>query len=514
MSSTVVSPGFYGKLPSVGDFIFRRLPASFVSPWDSWLQNALSVSQSELGDQWLEIYLTSPIWRFALSPGACGNLAWAGVLMPSVDSVGRYFPLTLATPVEQQTALPRLFLEGAEWFGKLEGLALSALEDDFDFEQFDRELQSQVLPPLPPHEDLQFEADGQDWKSRRLVFRTGVCEIAQIRDAFIDLSARLLGGFSPPYSLWCTSGSERVKPCLTAYGGLPTPSAFVELIAGRTGHEEPQKSEDSSLSVTRNRRMIDTKPQPEPTSGVVPLKWRSHARSIVGNVRKTNEDSYLERSEIGLWAVADGMGGHRNGQAASKAVVDALSALPEAGGIEDLTGNVHKSLLKVNADLVEMGQAFGRGEIVGSTVVVLMAEGRSGIALWVGDSRLYRYRDGSLQQLTQDHSLVSALSDAGAEGGEELAESGLGNVITRALGADRNLMVDKIAFEAKEDDIFLLCSDGLVREVEHVEIADILSRTDIERSPQALVDAAMAREARDNVTVIVVHAGTDGQRPG
>lgn len=513
MNSMTISPGFYGKLPTVGDFISRRLPASFVRPWDAWLQEGLSASQNRLGAEWLETYLTSPIWRFALSAGACGNRACAGIFMPSVNNVGRYFPLTLAALIEPQTVIPRLFFEGAEWFGKLEGLALSALEDDFNFERFDRELQDLVLQPILPREDLHFEADGPDWESRRTVFRTGVSEIEQIRDAFIDLSGCLLGRFSPPYSLWCTDGSEKVKPSLTAYGGLPPPSAFVEFMAGGARHEEAQHGEplrrsDPPLPATSpDRKTIETERQPHKTMKAVPPRWRSNARSIVGNVRKINEDSYLERPDVGLWAVADGMGGHKGGQAASKAVVDALNAVPEGGGIEELTSNVYGCLHKVNEDLLEIGRSFGQGEIVGSTVVLMMAEGNFCVALWVGDSRLYRYRDGSLQQLTQDHSLVFELSGEGLVSNEELAEGAFGNVITRALGAQHNLMIDKIAWEAREKDIFLLCSDGLVREVGHAEIEDILGGTDIEQSPQALVDAAMVRGARDNVTVIVIYAG-------
>ncbi len=85
--------GFYGKLPVVGDFVSRRLPNEFIKPWDGWLQSAIAASREELGDEWLNSYLTSPIWRFLLSPGVCGNKAVAGIMMPSVDRVGRYYPL-------------------------------------------------------------------------------------------------------------------------------------------------------------------------------------------------------------------------------------------------------------------------------------------------------------------------------------------------------------------------------------------------------------------------------------
>ena len=151
-------PGLYGKLPILGDFISRRLPARFVQTWDTWLQEALSISRKQLGAEWLEIYLYSPIWRFILSPGNCGPTAWAGLLMPSVDKVNRYFPLTLAVSINEQNAFPSLFVAAANWFDKLEQLALSALEDDVNLDDFDRHLQEQALDiPLPTYEHARFQ---------------------------------------------------------------------------------------------------------------------------------------------------------------------------------------------------------------------------------------------------------------------------------------------------------------------------------------------------------------------
>ena len=88
-------PGLYGKIPSLGDFVSRRLPRSFISPWETWLQEVITNSREQLGELWLDHYLTCPLWRFVLSPGICGEQAWGGVLMPSVDRVGRYYPFTL-----------------------------------------------------------------------------------------------------------------------------------------------------------------------------------------------------------------------------------------------------------------------------------------------------------------------------------------------------------------------------------------------------------------------------------
>ena len=106
-------PGFYGKLPILGDFLSRRLPAGFVQTWDTWLQEALSTSKQQLSAEWLESYLYSPIWRFILSAGACGPTAWAGILLPSVDKVNRCFPFTIAVSIDAQHACPALFVAAA-----------------------------------------------------------------------------------------------------------------------------------------------------------------------------------------------------------------------------------------------------------------------------------------------------------------------------------------------------------------------------------------------------------------
>ena len=117
------APGFFGKIPSHGDFVARRLPPGFTGPWDAWLQAGMADSQARLGDAWLAVYLNSPIWRFALGAGVCGPQACYGVMMPSVDRVGRYFPFTIAAA----GAPGRRCAPSAVWYAALEAQALAAL---------------------------------------------------------------------------------------------------------------------------------------------------------------------------------------------------------------------------------------------------------------------------------------------------------------------------------------------------------------------------------------------------
>ncbi|MBW8756432.1 MAG: type VI secretion system-associated protein TagF [Burkholderiales bacterium] len=132
--------GFYGKLPGEGDFVTRRLPWEFTAAWDDWLQQGMQASRAALGDGWLGLYLSAPIWRFQLAPGVCGPLAWRGLFFASVDRVGRYFPLTLAfagpgLPVPDGVA-STLAADAGGWLAAedagLAGLAPRLLLDDFD----------------------------------------------------------------------------------------------------------------------------------------------------------------------------------------------------------------------------------------------------------------------------------------------------------------------------------------------------------------------------------------------
>jgi type VI secretion system protein ImpM len=149
MSETTVTPlpplnrvpGWFGKMPNLGDFVSRRLPDAFILPWDDWLQRGLASAQAELGSDWLARYLVAPVHRFWLAPGVLGDCAWAGVLMPSVDAVGRYFPLTVALPIVGECSLDQV-LGAGDWFDALDGAARRVLDVEFRAADFDAALEA------------------------------------------------------------------------------------------------------------------------------------------------------------------------------------------------------------------------------------------------------------------------------------------------------------------------------------------------------------------------------------
>jgi protein phosphatase len=230
------------------------------------------------------------------------------------------------------------------------------------------------------------------------------------------------------------------------------------------------------------------------------LCWTSAARTDIGLVRSRNEDAYLAQPQRGLWAVADGMGGHAFGDLASRAVVDALASLPVPAALGELIESARMRLGQANEALREEARTR-QVPVIGSTVAALLAFGDEAACLWAGDSRIYLYRHGCLQQLTRDHSQFEALKARGVELAQAAASP---NMITRAVGAADTVAFDVTTMTARDGDIFLLCSDGLSTPVEEAAIAAALAPGDCEAAAQALVAQALANGGRDNITAVVV----------
>jgi len=234
------------------------------------------------------------------------------------------------------------------------------------------------------------------------------------------------------------------------------------------------------------------------------LSWSSSAISDTGKVRKHNEDSMLERPEIGLWVVADGMGGHAAGDVASQMIVSTLKKVHEGLELNRIVNDIEDRLIEVNKKLIEKANQSARKTTIGSTVVVLLAYDKYCVYIWAGDSRLYRLRNNQFRQITTDHSQVEMYVERGLISREEAAVHPHGNMITRAVGATDELFLDMDIQEMQSKDRYLLCSDGLTKHVTDFEIEDILKEGSHAETCQTLVDLTLDRGAGDNVTVIVV----------
>ena len=231
------------------------------------------------------------------------------------------------------------------------------------------------------------------------------------------------------------------------------------------------------------------------------MRWNSRAISHVGAVRKNNEDAYLHRPDLGLWVVADGMGGHAAGDVASQTVVECLTQMPANGSLSAMVDAVEDRLLEANRRLLALA-VNQHQRTIGSTAVALLARGKYAACLWAGDSRAYRVRGKRVERMTQDHAMVEDLVTSGLMSRDEAVSHPQANRITRAIGAMPGLFVDVEIFALEPDDIYVLCSDGLYKELTDAEIGKTLNGN--EQSVDALINLALERRARDNVTVIAV----------
>lgn len=233
-------------------------------------------------------------------------------------------------------------------------------------------------------------------------------------------------------------------------------------------------------------------------------RLRSSAMTDTGPRRSHNEDAFVDRPDLGIWAVADGAGGHQAGEVASGMIAETLGAIAPGLGATETLAEIRARIGAVHRALIEEAARRGPGVAIASTVVVLCVRGGHYACLWAGDSRAYCLSGSEFYQVTRDHSLVQELVDAGVIGAHETEGHPQANVITRAVGAgDADVFLDKATGELRAGDRFLLCSDGLTKTLSEGDIAALLASAG-EDAAQRLVEAAVAREASDNVTAVVL----------
>lgn len=234
-------------------------------------------------------------------------------------------------------------------------------------------------------------------------------------------------------------------------------------------------------------------------------RYQSAAGTHVGAVRSHNEDGFVNRPDLGLWAVADGAGGHQAGEVASGKIVELLEGIALNLAAPQMLAEVRLRLHAAHQALREEAARRGPGALVASTVVVLLARDAHFACLWAGDSRAYLMRHGKLAQLTRDHSLLQELLDSGRITEEQAVGHPQGNIITRAVGADaQSLDLDKVTGQLLSGDRFLLCSDGLCKTLAEAQIAAALAENAEEPAPEQLIRAALERQVGDNVTAVEI----------
>lgn len=225
--------GLYGKLPAHGDFIHRMLPTDFLTAWDEWLQHYIAGSQEQIGKQWLHYYLTSPIWRFMISEGCIDEHSWVGVMLPSVDKIGRYFPLSILSQVPSSICSLEFLLSNNEWLEKIEGVALQALDGDFTADELLDEISNVEIR----HNDIYLKQAGLVNKNPVVI--TMDFEEQQPSSVSGYMLDAILQKSVISYSAWSTQGSEHVLPSIFYSQGLPSINGIEAMMNGNWRWQQP-----------------------------------------------------------------------------------------------------------------------------------------------------------------------------------------------------------------------------------------------------------------------------------
>lgn len=404
--------GFYGKLPCKGDFLQRRVSQEFVDAWDAWLQQALHASRQQLQERWLDTYLTSPVWRFAIAAGVCGSGAYAGVMLPSVDRVGRYFPLTLVTQLSTEDCLLEVAGEaGRQWFDAAEALALGALQaHELDLTAFDEQVAALGAPSFEPavsesahlRELLQNSPFGQ----RPGHWQVPLASVTSLQRAANVFASRELERTLRPLALWWTDGSELVAPCWLSSRGLPPASGFAAMLAGSwEGFGWESVGEGLAPVAPAERVPAAAALQPEPSREARPVEVTGQHADITRRPGSIPRVYFVSRPELGIWGLTCSPAPDARNVVVAQSMADALHSLPVAGSLASLVEEVRRTLHAVR------GQGSATGDV---GVVVFLTRSNECAVVCAGGAHAIRMRANEIVT-------IEGASAAGGEGSAPVA---------------------------------------------------------------------------------------------
>jgi type VI secretion system protein ImpM len=452
--------GFFGKLPTHGDFVSWGFGPDLERRMQDWLQAGLQQVREVMGDGWDREFRAMQPWRFIVERNLWLPATLAGVLVPSLDRVGRSFPLIVLSQVPNFQAHPRQLYRDETWFTAAEGIAESSLRRDFDMAHFIETLK-RLRSPRPQE--------------------TPEAEVPALERPASD-------------TLWWTvmPGDRRVTGF--RHPGPPRSDDLLKLVQHA---EPPEDRPEPRLAEPPARKVHDpavpaapvvNRPAPAPASsshGYASHGYASHP----GTRLSLNADALLASRATGVFAVADGVGDGANAAEAAKLAIHLLSEAPACDTLEALVQESKAKLGRAHSLLQSRKlSATNPSAAITSIVVLLMAEGRFAVQ-WAGDARLYLLRDGMMRCLTRDH-----------------LDIGLKRHVSRAIGMEGAFRCELLVDSIEAGDRFLLCSGPLLRALPERSIAETLMSEEASAAAKALIDNALIAGSRDNLTALVVTA--------
>ncbi len=239
-----------------------------------------------------------------------------------------------------------------------------------------------------------------------------------------------------------------------------------------------------------------------------PISFQIFSNGVThtSHVRTRNEDSILVNEDEHVWIVADGMGGHHAGDFASQTITNNLSLFKQHASLDDSILLLEENILNSNSIIRKKSYKLGRNATIGSTVVCVYVWNNLLFTFWAGDSRLYRFRNGQLERLTEDHSYVEELVRMGKIDAREAEEHPAANVVLKAVGIDDRLCMDFEYFELVDEDIYIICSDGLYKDLDETRFAPIIEAhaDDMTALSEALLEKSLDAGGTDNTSIITL----------
>ncbi|NLS00943.1 type VI secretion system-associated protein TagF [Rhizobium sp. P38BS-XIX] len=435
--------GFFGKLPTNGDFVSSALGLRLQGEIDQWSRGGLIALEAALGTDWRRLFHATAAWRFVVGNGIWAPGAVAGILLPSRDRVGRSFPLVIAAQLQKFSGQIRDLCEDDTWFIAAEALAETSEKPDFDMRRFVEGIKRLRLP------------------------------LANPRTAASDTPS--------PASLWwrISPGTRQGKGFRTT--AAPTVDDFVKLVtsdASKTAPMEQRRSEPA----------VPPAAKPEAVAAVPQsrLKIERSQASHAGTRLSMNADALLVCDKPSIFAVADGVGDGIGAIETARIATQILAGISEHAALPELIQEVKGKLGHAHAILRAKRTNEEREQPVASVVIATIAEDQLAV-VWAGDARCYILRDGMMRLLTRDH-----------------IDIGLRRTLGRGLGLKQQFAADIVNDELQSGDRLLLASGPLSRALTDRVIAEILLETPLDQAADALIQEALIANCRENVSAIVI----------